>query len=168
MTADGTGRVMVIGIGNPDRGDDGAGRAVARRLKGTLPPDVAIVEHDGEAASLVALLDGATAVYLADACVSGSPVGTVRRIDAVADKLPADGFATSTHGLGLAEAIELARALGQLPSRCVVIAIEAATAAPGIGLSPPVAAAVEVAAETLRDEILSGNGETAGSPRSRP
>jgi len=147
-------RCIVIGIGNPDRGDDGVGRAVARSLQGRLPPKVAIVEQDGEATSLMACFDGVRTAYLIDACASvAARPGSVQRFDVSGTPLPQGAFTLSTHGLGLAEAIELARALGQLPPRCIVYAVEAGTVEPGAPLSPPVAAAVETVGARLCAEI---------------
>ena len=146
-------RLIVIGLGNPDRGDDGAGRAVAKRLRGELSPAVEVAEHDGEATGLLALFDRADGAVLVDACVSDAPPGTVRRFDVGSEPLPQAGFSLSTHGLGLVEAVELARALGQLPSPCIVYAIEAQSAGAGEALSPPVAAAVGVVSERVRGEI---------------
>lgn len=146
-------RRVVIGIGNPQRGDDDAGRAVARWLRGTLPPDVEILEQEGEPASLLAVLEGATAAYLVDACASDAPAGTIRRFDAGAAALPQGAVGLSTHALGLAEALELARALGQLPARCLVYAIEAGDVTPGAPLSAPVAEAIAEVGERLRAEI---------------
>lgn len=144
---------VVIGIGNPDRGDDAAGRAVAGWLHGKLPAEVEILEHDGEPASLLASLASATTAYLVDACMSGADIGTVQRYDIGAAPLPHDAFCVSTHGLGLAEAVELARALGQLPSRCVVYAIEGGSFTSGAPLTQPVAEAIANVGERIRDEI---------------
>jgi len=147
------GRCVVIGIGNPLRGDDAAGRAVVHRLKETTTAGIDVVELDGEVASLLACLDGAESAYLIDACVSGAAPGTVRRLPVTESLFPYDGFSMSTHGLGLAEAIELARTLGQLPPHCVVYAIEAASFRAGAPLSPPVEAAIDGVAAQLRAEI---------------
>jgi hydrogenase maturation protease len=146
-------RRIVLGIGNPDRGDDAAGREVARRLRGAWPEGVVVAEVDGEATDLLARLDGADAAYLIDACVSGAPAGTVHRIDAAHEPIPPGAFGVSTHGLGLAAAIGLARALGRLPARCVVYAIEGASFETGAPLSPAVADAVGTVAGRLRDEL---------------
>jgi len=151
--AAGPGGLRVIGIGNPDRGDDGIGRAVARWLRGRVPPTVEVLEHDGEVTVLLAALEGAAAVWLVDACVSGSPAGLVRRFDAAAAPLPQEVFGLSTHGLGLAEGVELARALDALPPRCIVYAVEGAAFDPGVPLSPAVAAAVAGAGGLIAAEI---------------
>ncbi len=152
------GRMIVIGIGNPDRGDDGAGRRVAQRLRGNLPAHVMIEELDGEATSLLALLEGADAAFLIDACVSNSEPGTVQRFDVAGAPLPQAGFRLSPHGLGLADAIELARALRQLPPSCVVYAIEAGSAENGGVLSAAVAAAVDVVGASIQAEISLAEG----------
>ena len=150
---------MVFGIGNPDRGDDAAGRAVARRLRGVLPADVAIIEHDGEATALLAGFAGAAAVWLVDACLSGAAPGTIRRLDVHDGPLPRTLSGISTHGFGPAEAVELARALGRLPARCIVYAIEGASFAPGAPPSPDVAAAIAGVADRLRDEFTNTGTE---------
>lgn len=147
-------RRIVLGIGNPDRGDDGAGRRVARLLRWWLPEEIEVAEHDGEATGLLARLDGAAAAYLVDACASGAPAGTVHRFDAGAAPLAQRAFGLTTHGFGLAEAIELARALGQLPVRCVVYAIEGTCFEVGAPLSPAASAAVVDVVRRLGAEII--------------
>jgi len=151
--ADSVSRLLVIGIGNPDRGDDAAGRRVAGLLRGTMPAKIEIVEHDGEATALLAYLDGVGTAFLVDACASGAPAGTVWRFDVAAAPLPERIFNLSTHGLGLAEALELARALGLLPKHCIAYAVEGASFAVGAPLSAPVKTAVVTIAERIRAEI---------------
>jgi hydrogenase maturation protease len=117
--------VLVIGIGNELRGDDGAGVAVARRLRAAAPDEIEIAVHQGEAAGLIDVWRGRTTAVVVDAMRSGAPPGTIRRLDASREPLP--GWvrgSSSTHALGLREAIELARTLERLPSRLIVYAIE--------------------------------------------
>ncbi|SKA34957.1 hydrogenase maturation protease [Enhydrobacter aerosaccus] len=155
------GRTLVIGIGNPARADDAVGRVVARRLRaGETLPGVEIAELEGETTSLLALFERADVVILIDACASNRAPGTIHRFDAQAGSLPATAFNVSTHGLGLAEAIELARVLGQLPPRCIVYAIEAASVEPGQSLSPQVAAAADTVCERIFTELASAAGES--------
>jgi len=145
--------VAVFGIGNPDRGDDAAGRIVADLLRGRLPADVEVVEHDGEGASLLARLEGLSTAILVDACWSGVPAGTVSRFDVQEAPLPRARFGISTHDFGLAAAIELGRALGQLPERCIVFAIEGAEFVAGAPLSPRVAAAIDGVVRRVIEEV---------------
>ena len=55
-----SGRILVLGLGNPDRGDDGAGRAAARALRPLLPEDVEVTEADGKMTDLLGRLEQAT------------------------------------------------------------------------------------------------------------
>jgi hydrogenase maturation protease len=134
--------IVVVGIGNLHRGDDAAGRVVAQSLRGKLPEGVRIAEIEGDAGSLLAIFNDYDSAVLVDACVSGAPAGTVHRFDVSRSPLPQLGARLSTHGFGLAETIELARALGQLPSRCVVYAIEGNSFGSGERLSHAVEGAV--------------------------
>jgi hydrogenase maturation protease len=147
--------VVVIGVGNPDRGDDGAGREVARRLFGCGGPGVRIVEANGGSTTILDHLNGASTAYLIDACVSGAPPGTVRRIDLAEEPLPRVRYGLSSHGFGLEEALDLAQALGQLPPRCVVFAIEGENFAMGTSLSAAVTRGVTKTVEAIRREIVS-------------
>lgn len=144
-------RALVIGIGNAERGDDGAGRLAARLLKGM--PDADVVELGGEATALLSALEGRTSVYLIDACVSGAEPGTIRRFQADAAPLPGLGSDVSTHGFGLAAAVELARNLGVLPQRTIVYAIEGAAFAIGTGPGAEVSLAARKVAGEIRDEL---------------
>lgn len=162
--ASGHPRRIVIGLGNPDRGDDAASREVVRRLRGAVLPDTAIIEQDGELATLITALDGAAAAFLVDACISGMLPGTLHRFDLGEEPLPRAACGVSSHGLGLAEAIELARVLDQLPPRCVLYTIEGQDFEIGAPLSPPVARVVAEAASRLHAE-LSGRG--AGCTKAR-
>jgi hydrogenase maturation protease len=144
---------LVLGIGNPDRGDDGAGIAVVRLLRRMLPEAVEVAEHAGEAASLLARFDGVAAAILVDACAGSGPAGRVWRFDVALAPLPRRAFGLSTHGFGLAEAIELARTLGRLPPCCIVYAIEGQSFATGAPLSSPVTTAVDDVARRIAAEL---------------
>ena len=108
-------RLRIIGLGNALRGDDAVGLVVARRVRELLP-GADVLELSGEPAELLdALGDGVEHVVLVDAVTSGAPPGTVHRLDASEAALAVDASSALTHGLGLAETIELGRALGRLP-----------------------------------------------------
>ena len=144
--------LTVIGVGNPWRRDDGAGLAVARRLQGTLE-GVTVLEREGEPAGLIDAWDGAERLWLVDAVSSDAAPGSVRRIDIAAEELPPDLFRASTHHLGLAEAVELARALGRLPVHTVFYGIEGASFDAGEGLSHEVEQAVDAVAQAISEEV---------------
>jgi len=143
---------LIIGIGNRDRGDDAVGRIVADQLRERVQPPAAVIESDGEATGLVDRLGTADTAILVDAALSGGPPGSIRRFD-VADGLPQLGrVGLSTHGFGLAEAIELAQIFGRLPRRCIVFAVEARSFAIGDPLSREVADAVEATVVRVLEE----------------
>jgi hydrogenase maturation protease len=143
---------LIIGVGNEHRRDDAVGLVVARRLKEAAPEHVRVLEESGEAAALMDSWKGADAVILIDAVRSGAKPGTLHRLDAHKQSIPTRFFHYSTHAFGAAEAIELARALSQLPPRVIVYGIEGKTFEAGLGLSPEVEkAAQEVVERALGD-----------------
>jgi hydrogenase maturation protease len=146
---------LVLGIGNPDRGDDAVGRLVARSLQTRVPPDVRVAEQDGEATALLAVLQSARCAWLIDATRSGAPPGTIHRIDCSAADLPSPLGTVSSHGFGVVEAIALARALDMLPRQCIVYAIELADITTGATVSPEVMRAVDVVAARILAELRS-------------
>jgi len=143
---------LIVGIGHPDRGDDAAGRVLAETL-GRRAPGLPVAQCDGEATRLIALFEGRDAVVLVDACRSGAAPGTILRRDLGRDlkggPLPRGLAPASSHGFGLAEAVELARMLDRLPPDCRLIGIEAARFDLGAPLTPAVAQAVARVAEAL-------------------
>ena len=142
--------MLIIGCGHPDCGDDAAGLLVARRLRQMGLP---AVEASGEATGLMSCWKGETEVILVDATFSGAPPGTIQVWDAGQAPLVRGRFRCSTHGLGVAEAIELSRALGSLPPRLRIYGIEGKRFEPGASPSPEVLQAVEQVVQTIREEI---------------
>jgi hydrogenase maturation protease len=140
---------LVIGLGNDWRRDDAAGLEVARRIGATTVR---------EPSRLLDAWRGAGSVVVVDAVRSGAEPGRVHRVDAVAVALDPSVFGVSTHHVGLAGAIELARELGRLPAALIVYGIEGHDFTAGRGLSPAVERAVVHVAEELRSA-------TVGSPR---
>lgn len=141
---------LVIGIGQPWRGDDAAGLAVLDLLG-----DLETRPHHGEGLGLMALWEGASRVVLVDAAESGAPPGTLHRFDAAeASPLHARLFRTSSHAFGVYEAIETARALGRLPPVLIVHAIDGACWDLGAPLSEAVAAALPALAARVRADVV--------------
>jgi hydrogenase maturation protease len=142
------GQVLVVGLGQRDRGDDAAGPAVVEKAAELLPGEVTVACQEDPTA-LMDLWAGAALVVVADAIRSGRPPGTVQVLHAHDGPLSVGTCTASTHAFGLAEAIELARALDRLPGQLVVVGIEATQFRLGAPLSPPVAAAIDQAAQTI-------------------
>jgi hydrogenase maturation protease len=152
-------RIAVIGVGNDFRGDDGIGWAVVSRLSerpGRRPPPsgVELAVSDGDPGRLLGLWEGADLAIVVDAAHThpGRP-GRVHRIELEEEKLRHSGQ-TSSHGLGLGEAVELSRTLGRLPTRLVVFAVEGEDHTLGTGLTAPVAQVVEPLVQRIEQEIV--------------
>ena len=138
--------VLVAGIGNELRGDDGGGRAVAHRVaRGGAPATVAVRALD-DPLELLWAWEGCRLAVVLDATCSGVAPGTVRVVDLGAAEVAGGPAVHSTHALGVGSVLALAGALGRAPGRVVLVAVEGAEFGPGRGLSPAVAAAVDEAA----------------------
>jgi hydrogenase maturation protease len=140
------GGAVVIGVGNEFRGDDAAGLIVARRLRERVARQAVVLAWGDNPAGLLDVWTGAEHAILVDTVVSGAKPGTVQRFDASTVPLPASLAGSSTHALGVAEAIELARALHRLPGRIIVYGIEGSSFSAGAPLNPAVERAID---ETL-------------------
>jgi len=144
-------RVRVIGIGQPMAGDDGVGLAVVRHLRKLALPERVELMETADPSGLPPLLEDADLVVLVDAVAGAGRPGRVLHLTPAG--LQADGpCGSSTHGLGVGWAIELARTLSpdRIPWRIdlVGISIERPRCL-SEGLSAAVAAAVPRAAEEV-------------------
>ena len=145
-------RVRLIGCGNPDAGDDAVGLLVVDALRARVPDGVEVVRA-GPAVRVLELLDGVDAAVVVDAVRApggGRAPGTLVRVEAGPDGLPAElRNSLSSHGLGLAEAVGLAAAVGGAP-RIVFHGVEAVDVT--VGATPSVA--VAAALPRLEDAVL--------------
>ncbi|MFN7972528.1 MAG: hydrogenase maturation protease [Acidobacteriota bacterium] len=134
----------VVGVGQEMAGDDGVGLAVAREAARRGIGGLSVVEA-AEPSDLLPLFEEHTRVVIVDAFL-GKPEGEVRTLSA--DELSRARRPVSSHGITVAQAIDLARALhgGATEVRVVGIAI-ALVGGLDRALSPPVAAAVAPACE---------------------
>ncbi len=151
--------VLVVGLGHPDRGDDGVGPVVVRAAARRLGPDVEVLEHE-DPTDLALLWAGRERAVVVDAVrtPAGAPGRVhVLRTGAGSAPLGADDRARTaaggTHVFGLAAAVELSRALGTLPAEVTVVGVEAADVGPGAPLSPQVATAVPAAVAAVLDAV---------------
>ena len=149
--------VVVAGLGNEYRRDDGAGPAAVSMVVQQCP-GVTVVGPLDDPLDLLGLWDRAALAVVVDAVSSGSPPGTVRvvELDPTAPTPSRDRGASglnSTHGIGLAGVYRLARAVERAPSRVVVVAIEGSDFAQGVGMSKGVEEGVEHAARHVVELI---------------
>jgi hydrogenase maturation protease len=158
-------RVLVAGVGNVLRRDDGFGVAVAQRLlaAGTLPDGVDVLETGTGGLSIVQqLMDGYASLIVVDAVDRGAEPGTVFLLEPqVPDPgtLSADEACATFCNLHLTEPSRvflLARALGVLPERVLLVGCQPQECEElGEGLTAPVDAAVSVAVRRIQELVLS-------------
>ncbi|MEO3973708.1 hydrogenase maturation protease [Streptomyces sp. CAU 1734] len=158
-------RTLIAGAGNIFLGDDGFGVETVRALAAhPLPERVELADIGVRGVHLAyQLLDGYDTLILIDAAARGSAPGTLHLIDAGADGLAQsperavlDGHHMSPDAV-LALLDTLCAGTGCVPPRRVlVVGCEPASVAEGIGLSPPVAAAVPAAVRRVLDLVRDG------------
>jgi hydrogenase maturation protease len=140
-------KILLIGVGNEFRQDDGVGLVILEKLQQQIPAGIETIEVSGEGVALMEAWQGAETVYLFDASRSGAKAAIIHRFDALVQSVPRKFFNCSTHTFGVAEAVELARSLNQLPPKLIIYAIEGKNFALGFGLSPEIE---QAAAEVVR------------------
>jgi hydrogenase maturation protease len=134
-------------LGSPYRGDDAVGPLAAERLRRA---GAEVLDCADEPTRLLDRWAGLDTLVVVDAVVGGCPVGTVRRVEAGSGPLPGELRLASTHALGVAEALELGRAVGRAPQRVVVLGVEGAA----FGMGDPMTPSVEAALDRLVAQAL--------------
>ncbi|MEU4117080.1 hydrogenase maturation protease [Kitasatospora sp. NPDC028055] len=152
------GAVLVAGVGNIFLGDDGFGVETVRRLAGVgLPDGVEAVDVGVRGVDLAyRLLDGYRTAVLVDATCRGGPPGTLYLIEAAAE--PLEVPALDGHRMGPDAVLGLLATLAagtgaEPPGRVLVVGCEPASLEEGIGLSEPVAAAVDGAVRMVLEAV---------------
>lgn len=140
----------IIGVGNVLRGDDGAAAAVVSQLRDA---EIPAYNFDGDGAELMEMWAGQNKVIVIDAASSGAPAGTVHRFDVRQEQLPRHFFRYSSHQFGVAEAVEMARTLGQLPAQMIVYGVEGADFSLGAPLSPDVQITIGNVVDSIKNDI---------------
>ena len=144
--------MVVIGIGNPYRHDDGIGPAVADAIDELHLPGVRVAMSDGEPIGLLAAWEDTSLAIVVDAIRHEPPCpGRIHRL--TVSQLGSDASGTSSHGFGVPYALRLGAALRRQPGHLVVIAVEGADFTDGAGLSGPARAAVPAAVAAVRAEL---------------
>jgi len=146
-------RVLLIGVGNEFRNDDALGLLIAREFRRRCPEGLAVLENDGDGASIVSALQEVREAVLVDAIRSGAVPGTIHRVDMAAEDMPASLEFGGTHGFGVAQAVETARHLKCLPRHLTLCGIEGATFELGRGLSDPVLRSVPRLISMIEGEL---------------
>lgn len=152
----GSGVLTIIGVGNPEMGDDGVGIKVAELLDaqvraGAWAADVEILCADRDPLLAGACLAEGKRVLLVDAVEMGREPGGWR-LFSEGDVLPClEPAGGSTHALSLARVLEIARGLG-CAERLRILGIQAGDVRPGRFLSPGVGGSVPDVLSRIREE----------------
>ncbi len=161
-------RVLVAGIGNIFLGDDGFGVEVVQRLRQRGGRDDVRIEDFGIRGVHLAyeLLDGYDAVVLVDAMPMGEPAGTVAVVEpdrSAAGHADSGGPVIEAHSMDPVVVLDMVARLGGEVDRVLVVGCEPASLDEGIGLSVPVADAVDravVAIDGLLEELCAADART--------
>ena len=143
--------ILLIGVGNKYRSDDGVGLVVAREIRQKQLSSISVKEESGEGAALMEAWEGYQSVIIVDAVSSGAKSGTIFKIDANKKKVPVKFFHYSTHAFNVAEAIELARTMNTLPKRILIFGVEGENFTAGTNISH----VVQKAANQVIKQIIS-------------
>jgi hydrogenase maturation protease len=155
-------KILVAGIGNIFQGDDAFGCEVVKILADrALPDDVTLFDYGIRGLDLTyALMGNPDLVILIDATPQGCTPGTLYTIEPELDDRTAGRItkneALDAHGMNPAQVLRTARAMGARPGRILLVGCE-----PGdlggeegwMGLTPPVAAALNGAADMVESLI---------------
>lgn len=145
--------ILILGLGNPLRGDDGVGPQVVEALTGQgLSPDVEVMDGGTPGLGLLHLLEGRRRVILVDAAEIGRAPGSVARFRPEEALLGESREGASLHSSGVADALALARALGLALPEMVVFGVQPARLDWGLDLSPEVRAAVAQVVQAVLQE----------------
>ena len=143
--------VVIVGIGNPFRGDDGLGHIAAELVGRESGMEVRLT--DGEPTRLVdAWADSRIAIVL-DAIRGGAPPGTIHRFEVGHTQLPSAFKHPSTHGAGLESAVALGQALDLNPEILIIYGVEPEDMSEGRGLSAPVEESLPILVESVLEEV---------------
>jgi hydrogenase maturation protease len=153
-----TKKLVVVGCGNLNRTDDGAGVVIAHQLKEWLSHTA--VEHVGVFDAGTGGMDvmfqarGATCLIIADACRTGSQPGSIFKIPA--DEIvsqPVRGY--SLHDFRWDHALYIGRKFFKttFPADVTVYLVEAADLSYGVELTPVVSAAVDHVVGQIKEHI---------------
>jgi hydrogenase maturation protease len=153
--------LTIIGCGNPNRSDDGAGVAVAHRLLcelgGQAPPGVQVFDTGTSGMEVMFKARGSRELVLVDACSSRSEPGAVFEVPGhLLERVPEPAF--NLHGLRWDHALHAGRKIfrEEFPEQVTVYLIEKQSLDLGIGLSPLVERAVAIVVERILARVRAG------------
>ncbi len=155
---------LVVGLGNPLRGDDGVGVRVAQALTAkALPPGVEVVDGGTRGLGIVNLIEGRRRVIFVDAADVGRSPGQFVRFTLDEAHLRGDDQSLTVHAAGLRDALLLAQALRMLPDEVIIFGVQPANLEWNSGLSPEVEALLPNLMSAVLAEAAPNNKQTTMS-----
>lgn len=148
------GPILVLGLGNLLLSDDGVGLELLTRLRrrrGDLG-GVSFLDGGTQGLALLPYLTEAWGLLILDAVQLGAAPGTVHVIDDAPGL--AGRMASTAHEGNAADLLAAARLIGQCPAHVRVVGVEPAEVRTGVGLSDPVASAVDAATVAAEEALL--------------
>jgi hydrogenase maturation protease len=145
--------LTVIGVGNRLRGDDAVGPLVIDALANLSAHDLELVDAGSDALGILEYFEGRKQVIIVDACCMGREPGCVVSFEPAQAQLILDNDPMSLHGLGLAEALQMAEALEMLPEKLKIIGIEPDSIQFKGTLSQPVQQALKLAVGQVQEAV---------------
>ena len=143
-------RMMIVGCGNPDAGDDSVGLEIVRRLGELGDCGCDLRAEPAPGIELLELFPLADVILFVDAVVSGGAPGTLYLTSLPSKELEVEALGSlSSHGWGLGEVVKLAEALGRSMPRLYLLGIEAGTVAQGAARSDAVEGAIALVVERV-------------------
>lgn len=144
------GRVCLVGVGNPDRGDDGFGVQLAGAMRGLGYPDAILAERSPERWLGWLARGGFQSVLFLDAVETGAEPGAVVFLECaqIAARYPQ----VSTHKLSLGTLARLIEAEGS--TRAFLLGVQAQSVALGSDLSAPVRTTMDVLRDVLTETLM--------------
>ena len=140
--------LRVVGLGNPNAGDDSVGLEIVNRLRARGDCECELLALPQAGVELVEALENVEAVLFIDAVSSGLPAGTLHLVPLPSGEVaPRVLGSLSSHGWGLAETLKLMEALGRPVPRLALLGVEIGTVEPGAPRSPAVEAAMGTVVE---------------------
>jgi hydrogenase maturation protease len=156
-------RMLIAGVGNIFLGDDGFGAEVTRRLAAAnLPGWVRVADYGISGVHLAYdLAEGYETTVLVDASARGGEPGTVYLLEVDTEGAPAaESALLDAHGMQPDVVFSLLDLLGADAERVLVVGCEPASVDEGIGLSAPVAAAVDEAVRVVLDLVSAADPDS--------
>jgi hydrogenase maturation protease len=146
--------VLVLGLGNPLRGDDGVGPRIIEELaRRGLPEGVTALDVGNAGLDLLNVLEGWERAVIVDAAEMGREPGCFVRFTPDEVRLARSDDRHSLHDAGLSEALALADALGRTLPELVIFGVQPVEVGWKAGLSSAVEAVIPALADAVMEEL---------------